>query len=89
MRVNVDVENQSDSNVANAQVNFTVTGGRLTLTPGSNYQTSLSTVTDDNGDATVYVKLTGSSLARVTAQIAGNYEDTGRHEVTYFTIILP
>ena len=83
MRVNVDTTGAND-NVQNVQVDFTVTGGRLTLTPGSNYHTSLSTVTDANGDATVYVQLTGSSLAKATARIAGNYEDEGRHEVTYF-----
>ena len=81
MTVNVK---ETGTNISNAQVKFTVTGGRITLTSGSNYQSSLSTVTDSNGNATVHVQLTGSSSAIVTAQVVGNYEDSGKHTVTYF-----
>ena len=74
----------------NVQVDFSVSGGRLTLTPGSSYGTSLSTVTiDDSGNinnhgfARVWVQASGNSVAIVTARIAGNNEDAGRYVVTF------
>ncbi len=79
----VDVENSGGTDAQNVQVDFSVSGGRLTLTPGSNYQTSLSTVTDSGGDARVWVQATGNSVAIVTARIAGNNEDAGRYVVTF------
>ena len=70
-------------NAPNVQVDFSVNGGRITLTPGSNYGTSLSTVTDSVGDARVWVQASGNSVATVTARIAGNTEDAGRYVVTF------
>ena len=71
---------------ANVLVNFAVTGGQITQYQNTGpYSTSLSTTTNADGDATVYVKLNRNSSATVTARIDGNYEDAGTHTVTYFS----
>ena len=79
----VNVENSGGTDAPNVQVDYSISGGRLTLTPGSSYQTSLSTVTDSDGDARVWVQASGNSVAIVTARIAGNNEDAGRYVVTF------
>ena len=52
------------------------------------YQTSLTTVTQDNGsgdyDAIVHVEVNNGATAEVTAQIIGNNTPRGRYTVTYF-----
>ena len=81
MRVRVT----GDTSVSNVQVNFSVTGGRITRDEiNPNYQTSLSTVTDSDGDATVYVQLNRGTTATVTARIDGTISDDRTHVVTYF-----
>ena len=88
LRVKVRVEDNG-SEAPNVQVDFSVNGGRLTLTPGTGYGNSLSTVTiDDSGNANhgfarVWVQASGNSVAIVTARIAGNNEDAGRYVVTF------
>ena len=67
----------------NVQVDFSVSGGQLTLTPGASYRTSLSTVTMSDGFARVWVQSNRGSVAIVTARIAGNNEDAGRYVVTF------
>ena len=67
----VKVENSGGSDAPNVQVDFSVSGGRLTLTPGTSYGNSLSTVTiDDSGNsnhgiARVWVQASGNSVAIV------------------------
>ena len=91
LRMIVNVNNSStNNNAANVQVHFEVTGGRIYLAPSGldlsqpDYQTALSTVTDTDGNATVYVEANRGSTATVTARIAGNYDADGTHVVTYF-----
>ena len=80
----------SGSSGANVQVHFGITGGRIYLNPidldltQPNYQTSLTTVTNNSGVATVNVQVNNGATARVTAQIVGNNTFSGRHTVTYF-----
>ena len=79
------VETSATSGTAapNVQVDFSVSGGQLTLTPGASYRTSLSTVTMSDGFARVWVQSNRGSVAIVTARIAGNNEDAGRYVVTF------
>ena len=83
----VNVEDSGGTDAPNVQVDFSVSGGQLTLTPGSNHRTSLSTVTSatsgSEGIARVWVQARGNSVAIVTARISGNNEDEGRYVVTF------
>ena len=79
----VKVEDDSAADAPNVQVDFSVSGGRITLTPGANHRPSLSTVTDADGNARVWVQASGNSVAIVTARIAGNTAGTARHVVTF------
>ena len=75
---------------SNVQVRFEITGGRIYLSPivhdqsNPDYKTSLTTVTNSDGAASVFVQVNNGATARVTARIAGNNTHTGRHTVTYF-----
>ena len=80
----VKVEDSNNTIAGNVQVEFSVTGGQITLTPGSNHRTSLSTVTGaTDGIARVWVQARGNSVAIVTARIAENNADAGRYVVTF------
>ena len=73
---------------ADVKINFSVTGGQITRSRSApNYQTSLSTVTNDDGVATVYVYSSrGNSLIEVRAWIAGREgAEEATHVVTYFS----
>ena len=90
MSVEIVENDNSGADTTNVQVNFQINGGRIYLAPATldltepDYQTSLTTVTNTSGIATVYVEVNNGATATVTAQIVGNNSPRGRHTVTYF-----
>ena len=82
-QLTVHADDGNGADATNVQVDFSVSGGRITLTSGSNYQTSLSTVTGTDSNARVWVQASGNSVAIVTARIVGSNEDAGRYVVTF------
>ena len=71
---------------ANVKVNFSITGGEITRSKfPPDYDTLLSTVTNNTGVATVYVKSDGNSTVKVRAWIDGRAGvEEATHVVTYF-----